>query len=454
MRNTVKNRRISPGAIAEVRSLAARAYRSVYVFGTASLIAAQYLRVQRQVKRLPNEQAEKLWEQQHRRSARRLANMAMRLRGMLVKSAQYMSARPDLLPEPYIEALSALQDAVPPKPFRLIATQIECELGAPPDELFATFARQPVASASLAQVHAATLRDGRKVAVKVLYPDIEALVRADLRNLGLIVNIVGRIWSRYDFRAIYREVERLVPIELNLSNEAVNLERIRRELSHRDDVFIPASIPEFSSARVLTMDFVDGIKVNDVAALRAAGLDPTRIARNIVDMFGEQVLVHGFFHGDPHPGNIFVIPDGRVALLDFGQSLLLPEGPRRGFALMSHSAAARDPAGMIRAIQMVGVRLPSTDMATYMHMARNMLGMAPEPSGEAEQDPDSPAAVNVRMARGFRGISLDGITGEALFVFRVQGLLRGLRSRLGSPGAIITAWSSYGDEVMSETAAD
>jgi predicted unusual protein kinase regulating ubiquinone biosynthesis (AarF/ABC1/UbiB family) len=454
MRNTVKNPRISPGAIAEVRSLAARAYRSVYVFGTASLIAAQYLRVQRQAKRLPKEQAEKLWEQQHRRSARRLANMAMRLRGMLVKSAQYMSARPDLLPEPYIEALSALQDAVPPKPFRLIATQIERELGAPPDQLFATFARQPVASASLAQVHAATLRDGRKVAVKVLYPDIEALVRADLRNLGLIVNIVGRIWSRYDFRVIYREVERLVPIELDLSNEAENLERIRSELSHRDDVLIPASIPEFSSARVLTMDFVDGIKVNDVAALRAAGLDPTRIARNIVDMFGEQVLVHGFFHGDPHPGNIFVIPDGRVALLDFGQSLLLPEGPRRGFALLSHSAAARDPAGMIRAIQMIGIHLPATDMAAYMHMARNTLGMFAEPASEAEHDPDSPAGVNVRMARGFRGISLDAITGEALFVFRVQGLLRGLRFRLGSPGNIITAWSKYADEVVAETAAD
>lgn len=437
--------------LGELRGAGARLYRSAVVFWTAAVLAIGYLRVQRRAKRLPAAESDRLWEEQHRRSAARVVRLATRLRGMLVKSGQYLSARPDLLPEAYIEALAGLQDAVPPRPYRLIARQVERELGGPIEQFFDGFRRVPVASASLAQVHEARLKDGRRVAVKVLYPDIEGIVHADLRNLGLIVGIVGRIWPRYDFRVIYREAKRLVPIELDFHNEAVNLQRIRGELAYRTDVMVPALVPELCRSRVLTMDFVDGIKVSDVAAIRAAGIDPARIAGNIVDMFGEQVLRHGFFHGDPHPGNIFVLPDGRVALLDFGQCLALPEPARQGFALLSHAATNRDPAGMIRAVQMIGVHLPSTDMAAYMRMASQTLGLQPDRESEASEDDG--AAVNVRMARGFRGISLDGISGEALFVFRTQGLLRGLRMRLGSPGQIISTWNVYAGQVL-EAAAD
>jgi predicted unusual protein kinase regulating ubiquinone biosynthesis (AarF/ABC1/UbiB family) len=437
---------------AGARGAAGRASRSAAVFWTATVVAAGYLRVQRRGRRLSAAESDRLWDEQHRRSALRIARLASRLRGMLVKSGQYMSARPDLLPEAYIEALAGLQDAVPPRPYRLIAEQIRRELGASVEEVFASFNRTPAASASLAQVHEATLKDGRRVAVKVLYPDIEGIVHADLRNLGLIVGIVGRIWKRYDFRVIYREAKRLVPIELDFRNEAMNLERIRSELAHRSDVLVPALVPELCRPRVLTMDYVDGIKINDIAALRTAGLDPAKVAVSVVDVFGEQVLRHGFFHGDPHPGNIFVLSDGRIALLDFGQCLLLPEEARQGFALLSHSAAARDPKGMIAAVQMIGVHLPSTDLAAYMRMAAQTLGIRSDK--EADAPDDEGAAVNVRMARGFRGISLDGISGEALFVFRVQGLLRGLRSRLGAPGTVITAWSGYADQVLGASAAD
>jgi predicted unusual protein kinase regulating ubiquinone biosynthesis (AarF/ABC1/UbiB family) len=263
--------------------------------------------------------------------------------------------------------------------------------------------------------------------------------------------VVGRLWRKYDFRAIYREIRRLVPIELDFRIEAANAEGVAAELAHRSDVVIPRIVHEYSSPRVLTMEFIDGIKVNNVAALRANGIDPAAIAETIVDVFGDQVLGHGFFHGDPHPGNIFVLRDGRVALIDFGQTLKLADDVRLGFAVLSHSASTRDPAGMIRAIGMIGVKLPASDMAAYTRMASHTLGMA---SDQAEPVPDDDgAAVNVRMARGFRGISLDGITGEALFVFRVQGLLRGLRSQLGNPGTVITAWDGYAERLLAETKA-
>jgi predicted unusual protein kinase regulating ubiquinone biosynthesis (AarF/ABC1/UbiB family) len=281
----------------------------------------------------------------------------------------------------------------------------------------------------------------------VLYPDIEPLVRADLRNLGLLVNTVGRIWPRYDFRVIYREISRLVPRELDLRAEAASAERVAAELAHRHDVVVPAIVHEQSSSRVLTMQYIDGIKVTNVAELRAAGIAPEPLAETIVDIFGDQVLGHGFFHGDPHPGNIFVLRDGRVALIDFGQTLELPRQARLGFATLSYSAAHMDPAGMIRAIRMIGVHLPEHDMAAYLRMARQTLGMAADQPDEPD---DAGAAVNVRMARGFRGISIDGISGEALFVFRVQGLLRGLRAALGNPGNVFITWNGYAERVLAE----
>ncbi len=439
----------SRGLLAEVRLTVARAYRTAVLFWNAGIIAAGYLRVQRQAKRLPAEQTAALWDAQHRRAAPRLLRTIRRLRGMLTKSGQYLSARPDLVPEPYIEALATLQDAAPARPYRVIAGQVERELGAPIAAVFSQFSKAPIASASLAQVHRATLRDGRDVAVKVLYPDIEALVKADLRNLGLLVSVVGRIWPRYDFRVIYREIARLVPRELDLCGEAANAERIAAELAHRDDVLVPAIVPEHGSARVLVMQFIDGIKVTNTAALREAGIAPGPLAETIVDIFGDQVLGHGFFHGDPHPGNIFILRDGRVALIDFGIALELPETVREGFATLSHAAASQDPASMIRAIGMIGVHLPESDMAAYMRMAQQTLGMA---SDQPAADDDAGAAVNVRMARGFRGVSIDGISGEALFVFRVQGLLRGLRAALGNPGNVFINWDAYARRVLADAA--
>lgn len=300
------------------RLVFARLYRTVVVIETAAVIGAGYVFVDRITKCASAEERKRRMDAQHRSSAERIARLVERLRGMLTKSGQYLSARPDLLPEPYIEPLARLQDAVPPRPYRLIARQIERELGRPPEQVFARFERRPVASASLSQVHRATLPDGRVVAVKVLYPDIEGLVAADLRNLGLIIAIVGRIWPKYDFRALYQEIRRLVPLELDFHHEAANAERIAADLADRKDVVIPAVLHAYSSRRVLTMDYIDGIKIADVVALRGAGLDPSDLAERIVSMFGEQVIGCGFFHGDPHPGNIFALADGRIALLDFG----------------------------------------------------------------------------------------------------------------------------------------
>lgn len=435
----------------QLRLAAARIHRTALVLETAVVIGARYALIDRQTKNGPPEERARRMDAQHRRSAERLARLAERLRGLLTKSGQYLSARPDLLPEPYIEPLARLQDSVPPRPATLIARQIERELRRPLAEVFHSFDPTPVASASLAQVHRAVLLDGREVAVKVLYPGIEALVQADLRNLGLIVAVVGRLWPRYDVRALYREVRRLVPQELDLQHEAANARHIAADLAGRDDICIPRIVPEVSSRRVLTMGYIDGIKISDVAALRAAGLDPPALAARVVDIFGDQVVGHGFFHGDPHPGNIYALRDGRVALLDFGQALALPAADRRGFAQLAVAATQLNPAGMIAAIRALGFKLPAEFDSAYMQMARQVLATVSPDQQPEEPDADA-AAVNAQMARGFRSISLDDVSGEALFVFRVQGLMRGLRTRLGAPGPVITTWEPYARRLLESAA--
>ncbi|MGI8550452.1 MAG: ABC1 kinase family protein [Dehalococcoidia bacterium] len=432
--------------------LFARVYRTVLVMETALAVGSRYFLIDRQTKHAPPEERARRMDAQHARSAERLATLAGRLRGLLTKSGQYLSARPDLLPEPYIEPLARLQDAVPPRPFALIARQIERELGRSPETVFASINWRPVASASLAQVHRATLRDGRDVAVKVQYPGIEGLVRADLRNLGLIVDIVGRIWPKYDFRALYREIRRMVPQELDFHHEAANAERIAADLADRDDLLIPTILHEYSGRRVLTMSYVDGVKISDVGGIRRLGLDPAVLAERVVSIFGDQVVGHGFFHGDPHPGNVFVLPDGRIALLDFGQALALPPDVQRAFASLSLAAAERNPAGMVAAIRAIGFELPREFDTTYMQMATQVLSTISPDHPPAEPEADA-AAVNTQMARGFRNISLDHVSGEALFVFRTQGLLRGLRTRLGAPGPIVTTWAPYARRLLAASEA-
>ncbi len=434
----------------EIRLLVARLYRTLAVLLAALLIGAGHLRVDLATRRAPPEARARRMAAQHRRSAARLAALAARLRGLLIKSGQYLSARPDLLPEEYIEPLAHLQDAVPPRPYRLIARQIERELGRPVEAIFAHFDSAPLASASLAQVHHAMLSDGREVAVKVLYPGIEGLVRADLRNLGLIVAVVARIWPRYDFRSLYREIARLVPAELDFHQEARNCERIAAELAGRDDVLIPTILHDLSARRVLTMSFVDGIRIGHVEALRAAGLAPAALALRVVDIFGQQVIRAGFYHGDPHPGNILALRDGRIALLDFGQTLSLSEAQRCGFAALSLAACRLDPAAMLAAVGRLGISFPQQSNPVEMAMAASTLGG----QGVAVSGDETDAAeVNVAMARAFHNVSIDGVPGEVLCVFRVQGLLRGLRTRLGAPGGVIVAWHTYAEDLLNSTPA-
>jgi len=258
---------------------------------------------------------------------------------LFVKFGQILSTRRDLLPPDVAEALALLQDRVAPFSGEEARASIEAELGKPINEVFADFDLKPLASASIAQVHAATLKDGSAVVIKVLRPKIQARIAADLGILKQVADLVSLhapSASKWQPREVVAEIERTLASELDLQREGANLTYFARHFKDSNDVHVPHVHWDYSSERVLTMERVDGIPIGDLAALDAAGIDRVKLAEKGVRLFYIQVFKNNFFHADSHPGNIWVdrtrIDEPRFILLDFGIVGSLPELDRRYLA--------------------------------------------------------------------------------------------------------------------------
>jgi len=347
------------GAVPSPRpSVRARAYRARRIGTTFGRIYLG-LRARRFLaRRLDPPDMPARWRRFHRQSAERIYDAAVELQGLILKGCQLLGARADVLPREYVEVLSRLQDRVPPRPFAVVRECVERELGAELGQIFASFEPTPIASASLAQVHAAELHGGERVAVKVQYPEIERLVRGDLANLRTLFRAVGLLEGDFDLLPLVDELATQVPRELNFVQEAHNAEAIGRHFKDRDDVGVPRIHWEFTTRRVLVMERVDGIKITDLAALRAAGLDPSRVSQLLVEAYCEQILRHGFFHADPHPGNLLVQPGSaggpRLVFLDFGLAKELPAKFRQGAVEFAAALLRGDPAAMAEALVSLG----------------------------------------------------------------------------------------------------
>lgn len=246
-----------------------------------------------------------------------------------VKLGQILATRPDVIPMPVVQELRKLQDAVPPFGSAAARVQIESELGKPIEELFAEFADAPIAAASIAQVHRARLPSGEDVAVKVRRPGLEQVIGTDLeilRGLATLLEENAPELRAYAPVEMVEEFARAIQLEVDLSNEASNMQRFARNFAGDPQVHVPVLYESHSTSAVLTMEFVDGIKAKDLAGLDAAGIDRKKLAAAGVEFCLRQVFDHGFFHADPHPGNIFVLPGGVIAPIDMGMmGVLEPE---------------------------------------------------------------------------------------------------------------------------------
>ena len=238
-----------------------------------------------------------------------------------IKLGQVLSTRPDLIPREYADEFRKLQDKVPGLPFASICKQIEQELGAPVANHFAHLDPQPLAAASIAQVHRGRLPSGEEVVVKVRRPGVDSLVETDLDILmGLAYLIENHIptGALYDPMGIVKEFRRIIRREMDFSREGFTIDRFAANFADDPTVHVPKVHWEQTSEAVLTMEYVAGIKVSEFERLREGGLDLKVIARNGADCLLKQVLVHGFFHGDPHPGNIFILENNVICMLDYG----------------------------------------------------------------------------------------------------------------------------------------
>ncbi|MBW1757753.1 MAG: AarF/ABC1/UbiB kinase family protein [Deltaproteobacteria bacterium] len=255
-------------------------------------------------------------------SKRMLAGM-LRQRGVYIKLGQVLSIMGGFLPPPYIKRLETLQDAVPPHPFDEIERVFVESLGAPPAAFFRSIEREPVAAASLGQVHVAYMDDGRKVAVKVLYPGIRDLVRIDMRVIKLMVRVYKWFVPVQNIEAVHGSLLDLLRRETDYLHEAECMRRMSANFADDDHILFPEVIDGVTTRDVLTMSFMEGIKITHLDEIRERGVDLHKLANRLVKSFYKQVFVDRFFHADPHPGNFLVQPvegsdDAKLVVLDFG----------------------------------------------------------------------------------------------------------------------------------------
>src|SRR6266702_5566680 len=288
---------------------------------------------------------------------------AIKLGVLMIKLGQFLSSRADLLPEQALAVLGSLQDEVPPAPFTHVVSVIETELGKPVEQVFSMLERKCTAAASLGQVHKAVLvSTGEEVAVKVQRPNIDQLVRSDLSTLKFVIWVISRFVDTGEFidlMGVYREFKRTVYEEIDYITEAANARRFHEMFKDDPTIYIPRVHDDYVTRRVLVLEWIDGIKINDYAALEAAGINRLEVAKRTVRAYFYQFFTEGFFHADPHPGNIFIKKGSDssgpiIEFVDFGMVGSLTKNMKKALKDLFLSFIARDSHALVDSLARLG----------------------------------------------------------------------------------------------------
>jgi predicted unusual protein kinase regulating ubiquinone biosynthesis (AarF/ABC1/UbiB family) len=390
--------------------------------------------------------------------ARRFRALAIDLGGVMIKLGQFFASRVDILPREIIDVLASLQDEVPAESFDDIRLSLERELNRPIGDIFASINPTPTAAASLGQVHHVVLKSGEKAIVKVQRPGIEALVAVDLQALRTAVGWVkryGPIRRRVDVNALYDEFSRTLYQELDYLAEGRNIERFATDFKDWDNIRIPQLHWELSTRRVLVMEDIGAIKVSDVRAFQAKGVLASEVALALFDFFLQQVFVNGFFHADPHPGNMFVEPlaDGEFTLnvVDYGMVGQLTPQTRTQLREMFLGLATRDAPRVVRAIDHAGWLLPWANRGEIERAATKVFARYWGISMSDIQNLD------VDEMRGFmsefRSLIYQmpfQIPSDLLFLGRALGILSGLAMQIDPNLNIFEAAAPFAQKLLAD----
>ncbi len=294
--------------------------------------------------------------------AQRFTLLLTELGPTFIKMGQLLSCRPDILPAEYITALSVLQDQAPPFPYAQVVKIIKKDLGQKPEDLFSAFEKEPMASASIAQVHRAVTKDGQDVVVKVKRPDIELTVRSSLDILYYLAHLLEAVAEEgalYAPTEVIKEFDRAIGFEMDLAREAQNLRSFAKNFHGRNNLVIPEPLDDLSGRNVLTMRRIKGLRIDQVEP----GSDlAQKAAMNLIEGFFQQVFEDGRFHADPHPGNLLVLDDGRMGLLDFGQTGTLASAQRSTIVQLSLGIILKDADTVARLVYRIGSHSKRADL--------------------------------------------------------------------------------------------
>jgi predicted unusual protein kinase regulating ubiquinone biosynthesis (AarF/ABC1/UbiB family) len=355
---------------------------------------------------------------------------------------QVIGTRSDIFPREYVSVLSQCQDRLPAREFESIRQVVEEDLGKPIGSVFAEFETAPVAAASLAQVHRAQLVTGEEVAVKVQYPDIEHIMQTDMTASRRIASLYARFSDNpIDFLPLLDELQTHLRMELDFRREVESADRVRDFFSRDQDVRVPMVFEEFSTRRIITMEFVTGAKPNDLDELHAAGIDTQGFMLRLMRIFNRMILAHGFFHADPHPGNIFVTADERgkpvFTLLDFGLSKQLPRGFGMGLFELMFSMMTFNESAMLRAFRELGFDTRKGDDDSLLYIARRMISRSDTGSFQGEFTED----MTDEMFDAVRESPIVTVPTDFVLVARAFSLLSGIGHAIGQRGNALDAMS-------------
>ena len=293
-----------------------------------------------------------LSDEVHRARARKLTRTIASLGPSFIKLAQVFGIRADIIPQIYIEELSKLHDQVPPFPTAEVRKRIQAELKQPVDTIFDSFQGDALAAASLGQVHRARYR-GQEVIVKVLRPGVEELVAIDVRVVQNLIFVLEQFIDHHIIRStttIVEEFSRVIAEEMDFLHEAENVERFAELYRSSDFVIIPKVYREVTTTRILVMEFFEGFRIDEIQEIKRHNIDTQRMIENLIEFYGGQLLVHGVFHADPHPGNILVQPDARIVLVDYGMVVEITPDFRQELVRAVAAAVRSDVDGLIDAV--------------------------------------------------------------------------------------------------------
>jgi predicted unusual protein kinase regulating ubiquinone biosynthesis (AarF/ABC1/UbiB family) len=363
----------------------------------------------------------------HQRRAERLARTIPTLGPTFVKIGQVFSARPDVVPEPYLSQLSTLTDRVPCVPFPKIEAELVRAYGAPVDLVFDGFDREPLAAGSLGQVYRAR-HNGRDVVVKVLRPGVEAMVRHDVGFVRAVLARVERWWTHPQLRGLHvvvDEFERRITDEMDFRKEAAYARAIGERFAGNPRVVVPEVVDGMVRQRTLVLEFVEGTRVDAIEPLvRAGRLDPERVMDSVVEAYIQMMLVDGLFHADPHPGNLLVQDSGALVLLDFGMVIEVDPVMRRNLVHTALAAVGGDADRVVEGFFSLGIVEPDTDRETIHRLVALLLQMTER--GAALDEMQAALADEVmRLLYDWPVV----LTGEMTYFGRAVALIEGLGAR-------------------------